>query len=756
MKLISFKKISFAVIYLLFSLNVLNAQYIWPVTPLDQSHELTGTFCEFRNTLSSDHFHNGIDIPKSDGSPVYSVKDGIVTAIDPNGYNAYVRVQGMAYVHITPNPALSVGDSVFAGQSIVGRILSGAGHVHFIEGYYNSERNGLLENTGVTPYYDPWAPNIAYVRFYQNKTTNQLPAAGLSGPVDIVVKVEERNAPSSASYGRRNNGTYMLGYKILSADTSTVIYSPPNNGLKFKFDGKPANSYVHNVFFKQLSSTSSHVYIVTNDITKDNYWNTTTIPAGDYVVMVFTEDTRRNTDTVYVRVKTSESDIIPPALPELKYVKDGHTPIEISWHANTEEDLLGYRLSFSYDNLVWNDYLNENELNKTITDTSFDVTINNDIYYKLTAVDDAPLANVSLSSDVYGISNGAAGEKILIVDGFDRIESSGSWNLPNHYFSFIFGQAVHENGFRFDCTSNDMIIDGTINLSDYPAVMWILADESTNDETFSSVEQNLVKLYLENGGMLFVSGSEIAWDLDQDNSSSGSTAADENFLHNYLHADYAGDDSEILSAAGVDGTIFEGITLDYGTSPYAEDWPDYINPYGQGTVVNLKYGPNKNAGIQYSGTFGSGSAEGKLVYLAFPFETITSSENRNLVMNRILTFFFSSTPIDLENRQISSLPKEFNLLPNYPNPFNSQTNIVYHLPQNAQVKISIYDINGRLVAALVNESRQAGVHRQIWNGLTSQNFTASSGIYIIKLSAGSADGTGTPLYSASRRMILIK
>jgi len=756
MKLSSIKKISLAVIYLLFSFKALSAQYLWPVTPLDQSHELTGTFCEFRNTLSSDHFHNGIDIPKSDGSPVYSVKDGKVTAIDPNGYNAYVRVQEMAYVHITPNPSLSVGDSVFAGQSVVGTILSGAGHVHFTHGYYNSERNALLEDTGVTPYYDPWAPNIAFVRFYQNKTMIRLPASGLSGPVDIVVKVEERNAPPSASYGRRNNGTYKLGYKILSSDSSTVIYSPPNNGLEFKFDSKPSNGYVHNVFSDQLSTLSSHVYIVTNDITNDNYWNTTIIPSGDYVVMVFTEDTRGNTDTAYVKVQTDESDIIPPAHPELKYVRDNESPIEVGWLANTEEDLLGYRLSYSYDNLVWNDYLNENELNKTMTETSFDVTINNDIYYKLTAVDDAPLTNVSLASDVYGISNGAAGDKILIVDGFDRTESSGSWNLPSHHFSFLHGQAVHENGFRFDCSSNDMIIDETINLSDYPAVIWILADESTSDETFSAAEQTLVKQYLESGGMLFVSGSEIAWDLDQDNSSSGSTIADENFLHNYLHVDYAGDDSEILSAAGVGGTIFEGVNLDYGSGPYVEDWPDYINPYGQGTVVNLKYGPSKNAGIQYTGTFGNGTAEGKLVYLASPLETITGLENRNLVMNRILNFFFPSTVIDLENPRISNLPKEFNLLPNYPNPFNSQTNIVYHLPQNAHVKISVYDINGRLVSTIVNNTQQAGVHRKNWNGINNRYLPAASGLYIVKLSAVSAEGTGDLLYSASQRMILIK
>ena len=68
----------------------------WPVTPAFSTHEITGTFSEFRNTLSSDHFHNGIDIPKPDRSAVYSVLDGVVYSIGTvasQGNNAYIRVR---------------------------------------------------------------------------------------------------------------------------------------------------------------------------------------------------------------------------------------------------------------------------------------------------------------------------------------------------------------------------------------------------------------------------------------------------------------------------------------------------------------------------------------------------------------------------------------------------------------------------------------------------------------------------------------
>ena len=65
----------------------------WPVPPFHSSQVITGTFCEFRNTLSSNHFHNGTDIPNPDGSPVYPVLSGTVYTLGTpatEGTSAYV------------------------------------------------------------------------------------------------------------------------------------------------------------------------------------------------------------------------------------------------------------------------------------------------------------------------------------------------------------------------------------------------------------------------------------------------------------------------------------------------------------------------------------------------------------------------------------------------------------------------------------------------------------------------------------------
>lgn len=756
----SLKKFRLTLIALIFMVkpDFAQTQFAWPVTPFNESQQITGTFAEFRDTGSRDHFHNGTDIPKSDGSPVYPVKDGIVTSIgtvSTQGSNAFVRVQDVAYVHINPNPSLAVGDSVFASQTVLGPILSGLGHVHFTNGFVGAEKNSMLRNSGLTPLNDPWPPIIRFVRFYQNNTTQLFQTGQLSGLVDIVVHVDEQNGPPTSRTSRRNNGTYKIGYKILSADTSDVVLEPPNGGLRFQFDTKPSNTHVHRVFFDQLSSTTRHVYIVTNDITRDNYWNTAALPLDNYVVMVFTEDTRSNTDTMYVAVETTDADLIPPAQPRLRFVKEIPNGLSIRWFPNTDADLSGYRLYFSFNNQFWSLFRDERSLKATQQDTAINQVLNRDIYFRLTAVDDAPVPNESLASDVYGLSNGTFTEKVLIVDGFDRT-SGGSWSQPNHFFAFIHGSAIVANGFSFDTAPNESITDGTIDLTAYAAVFWILGDESTNDETFSASEQNLVKNYLENGGMLFVSGSEIAWDLDQDNASSASTPADEQFLHEYLKADYVADDSQILSVTGVPGTIFEGLSFDYGVNPYPEDFPDVINPFGGNVVINLKYNQFKNAGIQYEGPFGNGTVPGKLVYLAFPFETIAGEDNRVELMGRVLGFFFNLTAVESNPDDSGTLPVKFSLLQNYPNPFNPQTTIEYHLPLAANVTLTIYNTLGQKVRSLVDEVAPQGRYKKIWDGLDEALNPVASGWYVVKIEAESIHSSTKAKFQMAQSMLLIR
>lgn len=85
------------------------------------------------------------------------------------------------------------------------------------------------------------------------------------------------------------------------------------------------------------------------------------------------------------------------------------------------------------------------------------------------------------------------------------------------------------------------------------------------------------------------------------------------------------------------------------------------------------------------------------------------------------------------------IPDKFMINNAYPNPFNPSTTIEYGLPiklSDQRVSISIYDISGRLVNTLVNRQQAAGWHRIVWNGKNTFGSQVSSGVYLVRVIAG--------------------
>jgi hypothetical protein len=62
------------------------------------------------------------------------------------------------------------------------------------------------------------------------------------------------------------------------------------------------------------------------------------------------------------------------------------------------------------------------------------------------------------------------------------------------------------------------------------------------------------------------------------------------------------------------------------------------------------------------------------------------------------------------------IPETFALYTNYPNPFNPTTTISYDLPEQSQVTLDIYDILGKQIKTLVNQSQDAGKRIAVWDG----------------------------------------
>ncbi|HTY57419.1 MAG TPA: T9SS type A sorting domain-containing protein [Bacteroidota bacterium] len=95
------------------------------------------------------------------------------------------------------------------------------------------------------------------------------------------------------------------------------------------------------------------------------------------------------------------------------------------------------------------------------------------------------------------------------------------------------------------------------------------------------------------------------------------------------------------------------------------------------------------------------------------------------------------------NDRPDGTPKAFRLEQNYPNPFNPTTNIVYDVPEQSHVKMTVIDLLGREVAVVVDEVQPAGRYKAVFNASA-----LTTGTYFYRLTAGTSVQT--------RKFLLLK
>ncbi|NOX65136.1 MAG: T9SS type A sorting domain-containing protein, partial [Chlorobi bacterium] len=173
------------------------------------------------------------------------------------------------------------------------------------------------------------------------------------------------------------------------------------------------------------------------------------------------------------------------------------------------------------------------------------------------------------------------------------------------------------------------------------------------------------------------------------------------------------------------------------------------------------------SGVSYAGYFGGGNQFGRVIYLAFPFETIYIESQRVAVFQRIMEYMYKVIISVDENEY--TIPNEFALMQNYPNPFNPSTTIKYSIPfvepayrqgrrkssfaQSSNqsqsgdwlynITLKVYDILGREVTTLVNKQQQPGNYEVVFD---ANNLP--SGTYFYRLQSGS--------FTETKKMILLK
>jgi flagellar hook assembly protein FlgD len=84
----------------------------------------------------------------------------------------------------------------------------------------------------------------------------------------------------------------------------------------------------------------------------------------------------------------------------------------------------------------------------------------------------------------------------------------------------------------------------------------------------------------------------------------------------------------------------------------------------------------------------------------------------------------------------AQLQLQFDLMPNYPNPFNPLTTITYSIAKPGLVNLSIYDVRGRLLRTLVKEAKTAGEYTTTWDSRNAGGMAVASGVYLVSLDMG--------------------
>ncbi|HNW75763.1 MAG TPA: FlgD immunoglobulin-like domain containing protein [Bacteroidales bacterium] len=141
------------------------------------------------------------------------------------------------------------------------------------------------------------------------------------------------------------------------------------------------------------------------------------------------------------------------------------------------------------------------------------------------------------------------------------------------------------------------------------------------------------------------------------------------------------------------------------------------------------------------------------VTVNFNAQGMEPGEYKADILVRDMYNHIAGIPVTLMVNKVIGLPdpqssSSILLLGNYPNPFSDATTIQYRLKEPASIRLEVQDMQGRLVASLVDNRQAAGVYRITWDGTSSNGIKLPGGVYQCRLTAGAC--------SDSKKLIIIR
>lgn len=210
----------------------------------------------------------------------------------------------------------------------------------------------------------------------------------------------------------------------------------------------------------------------------------------------------------------------------------------------------------------------------------------------------------------------------------------------------LHGDAIAKSGYSYVSTSNESVMDSLVNLNDYKIVDLILGKQKqvkvgrgvheAEFKTYPVSLQNFIREYCKQGGNLLISGAYVATDLwDNGNASKEDIAFAKDVLKYQWRTGQAAIGGKVKSVTSPFPMI-KGC-LNYYNTPnsdsYVVESPDAIEPISGISYTIFRYSENNlSAGVAYQGVY-------KTFVMGFPFESIKSKDQREKLMEGVLSFF---------------------------------------------------------------------------------------------------------------------
>jgi hypothetical protein len=294
-----------------------HGSYGWPLKPFDRQHPIRGAFGDPRTVYRLDSFdgaaqigsftfHNGVDIVAGPGTPVYPTVSGIVDVSRP--FTVRVRgSQGRSFEYWHIHPQVRLGQHVIARETVLGRVVPAAGHVHLSEFAAGRVVNPLAPGH-LTPYRDTTPPAVVDTTF-AGAFGRVLGPLALRGRVRIMVAAYD--TPPKPLAGRWRNAHLaptLLRWRITTLSGRPVV--PERTAVDFRSELPPErdfwqiyapDSYQNSPVIGLhdfLGIPGSYLYILT-----PQPLDTNKLRAGIYLLTVTATDICGNSGVLHQRVR---------------------------------------------------------------------------------------------------------------------------------------------------------------------------------------------------------------------------------------------------------------------------------------------------------------------------------------------------------------------------------------------------------------------------------------------------------------------